>query len=94
LSLYITEEIQEALDVEHLNGHYIVTSFKDQKVLFEQAVSQQITPPSVLVYSYEGTEQYEPAKLIDGYENVPVVVINLLIDHAKEDIVRFHMIII
>ena len=91
----ITDEIQETLDVAHFKDHYIVSSFKDQRKLFEQAASQQIAAiPPVLVYTYEGTELYQQAKPIDGYDNMPLVVMKILLDHARKIIVCFMLFII
>ena len=87
---YITEEVDDLLDVSHLKNTFIVSSFQDRLKLIETASLYGIQIENVIVYDYNDTELYDPVKKMGFEGTMPVVVANVLFDHAQKVIVSFH----
>jgi len=67
--MYISDEVDELLDVNHLKTYYIVSTFQDRLKLVETAENYGITIDGVIVYEYDNTKLYDAAKLM-GFEDI------------------------
>ena len=79
---FITEEIDQFLDVKHLKDFFIVDNYKDQCTLIEAANSCGISVPELITYDFK-SPLIEEAQ----HELLPVPVMNVLMDYSKKVIV-------
>lgn len=89
LSGFITEEIDEMLDVKHLKDVFIVDNYRDQCALSDAAHSQCIAKPATIMYDFS-CSLIEEAKHVPGYEFLPIPVMNVLMDYSKNVIVSIN----
>ena len=83
---YISEEIDSVFDVKHLELVFLVNNMQDKRVLWDIARIFNIDPPDVIQCHFAAT-LIEETRSISNYESVPVLVMNMLLEHGKNFIV-------
>ena len=86
LRVYITEDVDKILDVKHMMQYYVVSCFDDKCLLWDTAKNFGLAPPTIITYDYDAS-LIEEACQVPGYADMPVVVMNVLMDYGKNYIV-------
>ncbi|XP_057290526.1 uncharacterized protein LOC130613205 [Hydractinia symbiolongicarpus] len=79
---YISDDIDTILDVAHMKNHYVVSCNKDKNLLWKAAQRKNIDPPDVVIYNFSAA-LIDKASQVPGFENVPVPVMNILMEYGN-----------
>ena len=87
LQRYITQDIDDILDVQHLADTFVVKSLSDVAPLKEAAKSYCIKVPHIIQYNFSNTI-IDVGKKVPGYEEIPAPVLNVFLKYGNKYIVR------
>ena len=87
LRRYITPDIDDILDVQHLADTFVVNSLSDVAPLKEAAKSYSIKVTHIIQCNFSDTI-IDVGKKVPGYEEIPPPLVNVFLEYGNKYIVR------
>ncbi|XP_057292633.1 uncharacterized protein LOC130621360 [Hydractinia symbiolongicarpus] len=75
-----------------MKNHYVVSCNKDKNLLWKAAQQKNIDPPDVVIYNFSAA-LIDKASQVPGFENVPVPVMNILMEYGNNYILACYQIL-